>query len=100
MIKWDALDKPKEFGGLGFIDTRAMNTTLLCKWTFRLESGDNSLCMELLRKKYLRGGGFCQSKSVGTSQFWQGLHSVKEWYEKGKAIRLDFGRMSGWGSAL
>jgi hypothetical protein len=36
MIKWDALDKPKEFGGLGFIDTRAMNTTLLCKWIFRL----------------------------------------------------------------
>lgn len=29
MIKWDALDKPKEFGGLGFIDTRAMNTGTL-----------------------------------------------------------------------
>jgi hypothetical protein len=23
MIKWEALDKPKEFGGLGFIDTKS-----------------------------------------------------------------------------
>jgi len=34
MIKWEALDKPKDFGGLGFIDTRAMNTFLLCKWIY------------------------------------------------------------------
>jgi len=70
MIKWDALDKPKEFGGLGFIDTKAMNTTLLCNWIFILESGENSMCMNLLRRKYLRGLGFCQSKSAGSSQFW------------------------------
>lgn len=62
MINWDALDKPKEFGGLGFIDTRTMNTALLCKWIFRLESGEDSMCMRLLRKKYLRNLGFCQSK--------------------------------------
>lgn len=49
MIKWEALDKPKEFGGLGFIDTRAMNKALVCKWIYRMESGDDSLCMRLLR---------------------------------------------------
>ena len=86
MIKWDALDKPKEFGGLGFIDTRAMNTTLLCKWIFRLKSGDKQSLYEAIKEKYLGGGGFCQSKSIGSPQFWQGLHSVKEWYEKGKAL--------------
>jgi hypothetical protein len=42
------------------------------------------MCMNLLRRKYLRGAGFCQSKCVGSSQFWQGLHAVKGWYEKGK----------------
>jgi hypothetical protein len=78
MIKWEALDKPKYFGGLGFIDTRAMNISLLCKWIYRLESGENSLCMNLLRRKYLKGRGFCQNKKVGGSQFWQGLHDVKE----------------------
>ena len=69
MIKWEALDKPKEFGGLGFIDTRAMKTALLCKSIFRLESGEDSLCMNLLRRKYLKGRGFCQSKKAGSSQF-------------------------------
>ena len=41
--------------------------------------------MNLLRRKYVRGRGFCQSKKAGGSQFWQGLHDVKEWYERGKA---------------
>lgn len=67
MIKWEALDKPKEFGGLGFIDTRAMNITLLCKWIFRLESGENSLCMNLLRRKYLRGKGFSMRSNMRSS---------------------------------
>lgn len=83
MIKWEALDKPKEFGDLGFIDTSAMNMALLCKWIFRLESGEDSLCMNLLRRKYPRGTGFSQSNSRRGSQFWQGLHSVREWYERG-----------------
>ena len=61
MIKWEALDKPKDFGGLGFIDTREMKTSLLCKWIHRFESGEDSLCMNLLRRKYIRGRGFCQS---------------------------------------
>lgn len=78
------MDKPKEFGGLGFIDTRAMYSALLCKWIYRLESGEDSLCINLLWRKYLRGKGFSQSTSRGSSQFWQGLHSVKEWYERGK----------------
>jgi hypothetical protein len=68
MIKWEALDKPKEFGGLGFIDTRVMNTALLCKSIYRLESGED-LCMNLLRRKYLRGKGFWQGSNRGSSQF-------------------------------
>lgn len=94
MIKWEALDKPKEFGGLGFIDTRAMNTALLCKWIFRLESGEDSMCMRLLRKKYLGNLSFCQSQSAGASQFWQGLHSVKNWYEKGKGHIVGCGKQT------
>jgi hypothetical protein len=94
MIKWGALDKPKEFGGLGFIDTRAMNTALLCKWIFRFESGDESMCMKLLRRKYLRNLGFCQSKERGSSQFWQGLHSVKDLYEKGNGHLVGSGKQT------
>lgn len=94
MIRWDALDKPKEFGGLGFIDTRAMNYALLCKWIFKLENVDNSIGLNLLRRKYLRGKGFCQSKSTGGSQFWQGSHSVKSWNERGKGHLVRSGRQT------
>lgn len=37
MIKWEALNKSKEFGGLGFLDVRAMNISLLAKWMDILE---------------------------------------------------------------
>lgn len=52
MIKWEALQRPKKFGGLGFLDVRAMNVCLMVKWIDRLETGDSSLCCSLLRKKY------------------------------------------------
>lgn len=35
------------------MDVRAMNKCLLSKWIDRLERGDEILCCELLRKKYL-----------------------------------------------
>jgi len=53
MIKWEALNRPKEFGGLGFLDVRIMNVCLLAKWIDKLERGDSSLCCSLLRNKYL-----------------------------------------------
>jgi hypothetical protein len=60
MIKWEALASPKEFGGLGFLDTRAMNTALLTKWIFKLDRGDKNLALEVLRRKYLGDNSFCQ----------------------------------------
>ena len=43
MVKWEALSRPKEFGGLGFLDVRVMNICLLAKWIAKLETGDSSL---------------------------------------------------------
>lgn len=83
MIKWEALAAPKEFGGLGFVDTRNMNTALLVKWIFKLDRGEKSLALEVLRRKYLKGKSFCQNRYRGSSQFWQGLVKAKEWYERG-----------------
>jgi hypothetical protein len=31
IVKWEAMSRPKEFGGLGFLDVRAVNTCLLVK---------------------------------------------------------------------
>jgi hypothetical protein len=48
MIKWEALSRPKDFGGLGFLDVRVMNVCLLAKWIDKLERDDGSLCCSLL----------------------------------------------------
>ena len=53
MVKWETLIRPKDFGGVGVLDTRIMNTCLLIKWIDRLEKRDDSLCIQLLCKKYL-----------------------------------------------
>lgn len=67
VIRWDALCRPKDFGGMGFMDTRVMNICLLSKWIMKLESGATDMCFEVLRK-YMRGS-FFQSSNVGGSQF-------------------------------
>jgi hypothetical protein len=61
MVKWADLARPKDFGGLGFIDTWLMNKCLLSKWIIKLERGYVDLCTKLLRNKYLNNKGF----------FWQ-----------------------------
>lgn len=92
MIRWDALCRPKDYGGLGFIDTRMMNKALLCKWIYKLESGNDDLCCKLLRNKYCGDGGFFQTNSTGGSQFWKGLHEVKSWMRVGSRYRIESGR--------
>jgi hypothetical protein len=92
MVKWEALCRPKDFGGLGFLDTRVMNKVLLCKWIFKLESGQKDPCCDLLRRKYMmNGGGFFQSSTEGCSQFWRGLHEVKHWLKLGSCYDLGDG---------
>lgn len=39
MVKWDAISRPKEFGGLGIINTRIMNDCLLTKWIWKIVDG-------------------------------------------------------------
>ena len=53
MVKWGTLIRPKDFGGVGVLDTRIMNTCLLVKWIDILKKRDDSLCIQLLCKKYL-----------------------------------------------
>jgi hypothetical protein len=58
-VKWEALAAPKHFGGLGFVDTRSMNTVLLAKWIFKLDRGGNNMALEVVRRKYLEDKSFC-----------------------------------------
>lgn len=92
MIRWEALCRPKEFRGMGFINTRVMNAALLCKWIFRIESGQEDLCCSLLRRKYcINRGGFFQLRQGEGLQFWKGLHAVKRWMSRGSYYELGNG---------
>lgn len=52
-IKWQALCRPKDYGGLGFMNTRVMNICLLSKWILKLESHNSDMCIQVLKKKYM-----------------------------------------------
>lgn len=83
IVKWEDMAFPKDFSGLGFTETRKMNIALLAKWIIKIESDDKSLCIELLRRKYLVHGGFFQHKGGNVSQFWRGLLNIKRWMSFG-----------------
>lgn len=98
MIKWEALSRPKEFGGLGrrpfstsrflrkTIYVRVMNTYILSKWIDKLERGSDNLCFELLRRKYLGQKSIFQIKNRKGSRFWKFLLDVRFWYQKGRKV--------------
>lgn len=91
MIGWEGLNRPKEFGGLGFLDVRVMNNCPLGKWIDKLERGDDSLCCALLKKKYLGKRSIFQIQLKSESQFWKALLDVRQWYQKGRVINVRAG---------
>ena len=79
MVKWDNVCLPRDFGGLGIINTMIMNAVLLTKWIWRIQVNDpEDFCIQLLRRKYLNNKVFYNSNVKGGSQFWAGLHEVKD----------------------
>jgi hypothetical protein len=74
--------KPREFGGLGLINTRLMNISLMLKWIWKLYQGAEGLWADLIRAKYLRGNDlFSPVVPTKGSQFWNAIQKIK-WYFK------------------
>jgi hypothetical protein len=87
MVKWENVCLPKEFGGLGIINTRILNEALILKWAWRLHKleGDD-LCCQLLKAKYFPNKPFVQSNATKGSQFWIGVQAIR-WKLKFGAIK-------------
>lgn len=91
MVKWDDIAFPKNFGGLGFTETRKMNAALIAKWIMKLESEDHSPCIELLRRKYLQNSRVFQVNLGDCSQFWKGVLNSRKWFMLGAEWKLGRG---------
>jgi hypothetical protein len=59
------------------MDVKNMNICLLANRVDRLERGDDTICGELLKKKYMRQQSIFQIARRGGSQIWRGLLEVK-----------------------
>lgn len=90
MVKWGDITVPKDFGGLGILDTRLMNIALLGKWIWRLyENREGDFCCQILRKKYLGDKPFSLAKKGVGSQFWKGLIDIRSDIEKGLIFKAN-----------
>jgi len=52
LTKWNVVCRPKDQGGLGFIDLETQNKCLFSKWLFKLVN-ENGVWQQLLKNKYL-----------------------------------------------
>lgn len=78
MVKWENVCLPKDFWGLGVLNTRMMNEDLLTKWDWRILSNQKEdICCQLLRAKYMKRKSLQQCNGDGGSQFWRGINKVK-----------------------
>jgi hypothetical protein len=81
MIKWDAVCRPKEFGGLGILNTRIFNECIITKWIWKIYTQHDRLWVRLLTAKYMKNGDFYDSRAENGSQFWKRLHKVKHLFK-------------------
>ena len=85
MVKWDAMCRPKDYGGLGVLNTRLMNDCLLSKWFWRMSRAKDELWYRILKAKYFSRGemGAGDSMTARGSQFWKSLQVVKHLFKTG-----------------
>jgi hypothetical protein len=69
MAKWEMVSRPKDQGGLGIINTKTMNESLLVKWIWKIQLQPDDLWYRILKAKYLGDNGFFDSAGAGGSQF-------------------------------
>lgn len=77
MVNSKAVYRPKDFGGLGVINSRLFNDCLLSKWLWKIDQARDELWFRILKAKYFPDRNSWGSKVIKGSQFWNNLHRVK-----------------------
>ncbi|KAG8067016.1 hypothetical protein GUJ93_ZPchr0005g15381 [Zizania palustris] len=70
LISWKQICKPKKFGGLGVIDLRIQNTTLLLKHLDKFLNMQDTLWVKLIRQTYYSNGRLTQLLGRRGSTWW------------------------------
>jgi hypothetical protein len=90
MVKWQDICQHKSQGGLGVIDTKAMDVALMAKWIWRIYSEQSSYLLwlkKLLKTKY-RVNELFSSNPVGCSPFWHSIHGIKNQFRLGVRFHI------------
>lgn len=61
LVKWAAVCRPKNQGGLGILNSKLMNVSLLTKWIWKLSQNASGLWVDLLKAKYFPNGNFFEA---------------------------------------
>jgi hypothetical protein len=93
MVDWATVCKPKEFGGLGVLNTKVMNIALMLKWIWKLYQEPSGLWVDLLKAKYLGDNDlFSPEVPQRGSQFWNSIQKIKWYFKLGVRHRVRNGR--------
>ena len=92
MVSWGALCRPKNYGGLGILNTRVMNDCLMAKWVWRIKSTNSYLWFNILKAKYFPSGVFREARTLGGSQFWKSVMKVNKLFNLGVRYRVGNGK--------
>jgi hypothetical protein len=86
-VNWAEVCKPKERGGLGVMNTKLMNISLMVKWIWRLFTEQH----RIISAKYPGAGNIFSSSARNGSPFWHSLHKIKDFFKLGARYSLGNG---------
>ncbi|KAL3622530.1 hypothetical protein CASFOL_033941 [Castilleja foliolosa] len=92
MLKcWDSICKPKAFGGLGFRKLDDINTAMLSKLAWSIACNSDSLWVDILNAKYMRGKRFLTDnlECNNSSWLWKDITSCRDLICKGAFFKVD-----------
>ena len=86
LVKWKLICKPRSKRGLGVKNLSLFNISLMCKWWWKLETGDGPW-QSFMKKKYLSDATvFGVSQKRKDSAFWTDMLAVKDIYLCGRKM--------------